>query len=70
MTRDDCASNAATYVLSALEADKATEFERHLRACAVCRDEVATFQGVVDRLPMAAPRHRLPAPLRRRVQRA
>ena len=35
--------------------------------CAVCRDELAAFQQVVDALPMSAPRHRgaaAPAPAR------
>jgi anti-sigma-K factor RskA len=67
MTRDDCAGNTAAYALGALEAGEATEHERHLRTCAVCRDEVATFQAVADALPMAAPQHRVPEDLRRRV---
>ncbi len=69
MSRDDCATNGAAYVLGALEADEAAAYERHLWTCAVCRDEVATFQGVTDALPLAAPQYRVPADLRRRVVR-
>lgn len=69
MSRDDCATNGAAYVLGALEADEAAAYERHLRTCAVCRDEVATFQGVTDALPLAPPQYRVPSDLRRRVVR-
>ena len=69
MTREDCANNAAAYVLGALEADEATGYARHLRACAVCREEAATFQRVADGLPMAAPQYPVPADLRRRLMR-
>jgi anti-sigma-K factor RskA len=67
MTRDDCVNNAAAYALGALEAREATEYERHLRTCAVCHDEVAILQGVADALAMATPQYRVPADLRRRV---
>lgn len=67
MTRTDCVDNAAAYALNALEPGEATEYERHLHRCADCRDALATFQGVADTLPMAAPQYRAPAGLRRRV---
>jgi anti-sigma factor RsiW len=67
MTREDCADNAAAYVLGALEAGEAVNYGRHLATCAACRGEVAALQRVVDVLPVCAPQRRVPARLRRRV---
>jgi anti-sigma factor RsiW len=67
MTGDERANNAAAYALGALEAGEATEYERHLRTCVVCRDEVAKLQRVADALPLTALQYRAPADLRRRV---
>jgi anti-sigma-K factor RskA len=66
----DCGAEAAAYVLGALEPDEARAFRRHLESCAVCRDEVAVLQQVVEALPMAAPQQAAPRGLRRRVLRA
>lgn len=66
----DCGGDAAAYVLGALEPGEAQAFQRHLEQCAVCRDEVEALEGVVQALPMAAPRHPVPKRLRRRVMRA
>jgi anti-sigma-K factor RskA len=63
----DCGTDAAAYVLGALEPDEAERFERHLEGCVVCRDEVAALQATVDALPMAAPQVALPRSLRRRI---
>ena len=61
--RDD----AAAYVLGALEPAEAEAFRRHLADCAICRDEVASFQQVTSAMAMAP--HQLSAPkeLRGRV---
>lgn len=63
----DCGADAAAYVLGALESHEADAFRRHLRACALCRDEVAAFRAVVEALPVTARRMQLPRQLRRRV---
>jgi anti-sigma-K factor RskA len=63
----DCASEAAAYVLGALEPEEAQAFRRHMEGCVVCRDEVAAFQQVADALPMSAPQYQVPKGLRRRV---
>jgi anti-sigma factor RsiW len=67
---NDCGGDAAAYALGALEPAQAEAFRRHLEQCAVCRDELEVFEGVVRALPMAAPQHPLPKGLRRRVMRA
>jgi hypothetical protein len=64
-----CGHDAAAYALGALEPAEAEAFRAHLDRCIVCRDEVQTFQQVVDALPMGAPQHRAPRGLRRRVLR-
>lgn len=66
----DCGSEAAAYVLGALEPAEVETFRRHLEQCAVCRDEVDTLRGVVQALPLAAPQVQPPKRLRRRVLRA
>ena len=35
MSREDCAGNAAAYVLGSLEADEVAAYRRHLQTCAV-----------------------------------
>jgi len=69
-TPHDCSGEAAAYVLGALEPAEAEAFRRHLKECAICRDEVEALEGVVQALPMSAPQHPLPRRLRRRVIRA
>lgn len=66
----DCGGDAAAYVLGALEPAEAAAFRQHLEGCAVCRDELEAFDGVVQALPMAAPQYAAPRHLRRRVMRA
>jgi anti-sigma-K factor RskA len=66
----DCGAEAAAFVLGALEPSEAEAFREHMASCVVCRDEVASFQQVVDVLPMAAQQYAAPRPLRRRVMRA
>ncbi len=65
-----CGANAAAYVLGALEPHEVEEFREHLAGCAVCRDEVIVFGGVVDALPLTAAQYPVPKGLRRRVMRA
>lgn len=68
--RHDCGTDAAAYVLGALEPDEAEAFRRHLDTCVVCRDEVAAFQHTANALAMAPPQHAAPRGLKRRVMRA
>lgn len=63
----DCGVDAAAYALNALEPREAEAFRRHLATCVVCRDEVATFQGLTDALAQAAPQAAMPRRLRHRV---
>ena len=62
-----CGDDVAAYALNALDPAEVASFRAHLETCSICRDELAAFQGVVDTLPLAAPAHRAPARLRRRV---
>lgn len=66
----DCGGDAAAYVLGALDPSETEAFRKHLDQCAVCRDEVEAFGGVVQALPMAAPARSAPPQLRRRVMQA
>jgi anti-sigma-K factor RskA len=63
----DCGADAAAYVLGALEPEEAELFRSHLDRCAVCRDEVESFGGVVRALPLAAHQYEPPRGLKRRV---
>jgi anti-sigma factor RsiW len=65
----ECGGDVAAYALGALETSEAEAFRRHLETCAVCKEELASFQQVVNELPLAAPRQRAPAALRRKVMR-
>jgi anti-sigma-K factor RskA len=58
---------AAAYVLGALEPAEAEAFRRHLADCAICRDEVASFQQVTNAMAMAPHQLAAPAELRSRV---
>ena len=64
-----CGADVAAYALGALDPAEVEAFRRHLDSCVVCRDELATFQQVVDLLPMSAAEVRAPKALRRRVLR-
>jgi anti-sigma-K factor RskA len=66
----ECGGDVAAYALGALDPAEVDAFVRHLDTCAVCRDELASFQEVVNVLPMSAPTHRASPELRRRVLRA
>jgi len=62
-----CGDDVAAYALGALDPAEAEAFRTHLETCAVCRDELAAFQHVVDVLPLSTTRQRAPRALRRRV---
>jgi anti-sigma-K factor RskA len=64
-----CGDDVAAYALGALSEDEARAFRRHLEQCAICRDELASFQSVVDLLPTSVEPAPAPASLRRRVLR-
>ncbi len=64
---DVCGADVAAFALGALERAEVEGFERHLHGCVVCRDELASFQQVVDVLGAAASRRAVPRRLRRRV---
>jgi anti-sigma-K factor RskA len=65
-----CGNDAAPYVLGALEPAEARAFMRHMRTCAVCRDEVAALAPVLDVLPSCVARYDVSPELRRRVMHA
>jgi anti-sigma-K factor RskA len=62
-----CGDDVAAYALGALEPAEAESFRRHLKQCAVCRDELSSFQQVVNALPMSATQYPAPDSLRLRV---
>jgi anti-sigma-K factor RskA len=66
----DCGGDVAAYALGALDEAEAETFRAHLQACAVCQDELAAFEQVVNVLPTSAPAYRAPRRLRRRVMNA
>lgn len=65
----DCGADAAAYAMGALEPAEAEAFRRHMETCAVCSEDVASYESVVRALPMAAPQYRAPKEVRRRVMR-
>jgi len=65
----ECCGDAGAYLLGALEPAEAERFRRHAESCAVCREELAALQAVVDALPLTAPQHPAPRALRRRIMR-
>ncbi len=62
-----CGTDVAAHALGALERGDEQVFRAHLATCAVCPDELAAFEQVVNALAICAPRYRAPASLRRRV---
>jgi anti-sigma factor RsiW len=63
----ECGADVAAYALGSLDDAERRSFERHLATCAVCPDELAVFERVVDALAQGIPQQRAPADLRRRV---
>lgn len=66
----DCGGDVAAYALGALDPHEVETFRRHLETCAICRDELAALEEVVDTLPLSSPMQPAPAALRRQVMRA
>jgi anti-sigma-K factor RskA len=66
----DCGGDVAAYALGALDEAETRAFRAHLEGCAVCQDELAVFEQIVNRLPTSAAAYRAPRRLRRRVMRA
>ena len=60
-------TDAAAYVLYALEDAEARAFDEHLHDCAVCREEVAQLQSVADALAVGVPRTEAPPALAARI---
>ncbi len=67
---EHCGEDVAAYALGSLEPYEAEAFRRHLETCAVCPEELTSFQQVVDDLAISAPQYDAPPALRRRVMRA
>jgi anti-sigma-K factor RskA len=63
----DCGRDVAAYALGALTPDEARALEEHMKACAVCRDELAALQRATDVLPLSVPQLAMPRQLKRRV---
>jgi anti-sigma-K factor RskA len=58
---------AGAYVLEAMPEDERGAFERHLDACAVCREDVADLLPAAHALPMASPQMTPPPELKARI---
>lgn len=43
------------YALNSLDADEEVIVDQHLSGCEICRAELATYEAVVDVMPLAAP---------------
>jgi anti-sigma-K factor RskA len=65
--KHECGTDAAAYVLGALEPAEAEAFRAHLATCVVCRDEVNAFQEVANLLPLTAAPEPVPSGLKARV---
>jgi anti-sigma-K factor RskA len=65
-----CGGDLAAYALGALDPAEVQSFEAHLAGCAICRDELAAFQAVVNELPTSVPAVPAPKRLRRQVMAA
>ena len=61
------ADSAGAYVLGAMPAGERDEFETHLSACAVCREEVDELWPAAAALPMASPPMLPPRALKDRI---
>lgn len=63
----DCDGDAAAYVLGALTPEESDAFRAHLKSCAICQDELNSFEQVGDVLGMAAPQQQPSKTLRKQV---
>ena len=66
----ECGGDLAAYALGALDPAEVQTFQAHLAGCAICRDELAAFQAVVNELPGSVPAFPAPKRLRRQVMAA
>lgn len=64
---DGCGADAAAYALGALEPSEVAKFERHLKECPACAEDLVAFRQVSDALAMSTPQYPVPSGLRRRV---
>lgn len=55
------------YALDSLDAEEAKAVRQHLPGCSACQAELASYEGVVDVLPLAAPIAEPPAALKGRL---
>jgi anti-sigma factor RsiW len=60
-------TDAAPWVLGALDEQETARYEEHLRHCAACRAEVTTLRTVVDALPLATEQVTPAAALKNRI---
>ena len=60
-------SDAAAYVLGALEEQEVQGFREHLAGCAVCSAEILHLQAAADALALGVPRKLAPDSLRARI---
>ena len=58
---------AALYLLGGMQAEEASDFEKHLGVCPQCRKEVSSLRLLVDGLVLAGPEAEPPPGLRERV---
>ncbi len=71
MSKKECTpfrENIPAYALQALDEEEAAALEFHLRDCASCREELATYQLVSDNLLLALPPKIPPPALRSRLE--
>mgnify|MGYP001175512649 CR=1 FL=1 len=55
------------YALGCLDGEEVREVEAHLRACTLCRAELAVYEGVADQIALAVPQAAPPAGLKGRL---
>lgn len=65
--QDEFTDSVAAYALGALAPVETSDVERHLRACAGCRQELAHLRPAVDALSASAPPLRVPPDLKGRI---
>jgi anti-sigma-K factor RskA len=63
----DQSALAAAYVLGALDPDERERYRKHLRECAICRQEVQELRPAVELLSQSVPQTKAPEQLRARV---
>ena len=64
---DQIAEIIPEFALGILAADEADRVERHVETCTACRQELASYESVVDAMSLAAPAMDPPAHLRKQI---